>query len=654
MKLKTVMLFCALIGASAASVSAEKLTGTIIGTTTSVDYDNGSIESTTVNTRDNAFDGDMSTYFASYERSYTWVGLDLGEKYVITRVGWSPRNDGLGPGRVKLAMFEGANSPDFMDAVPLYLNTEAGVIGDMHYADVSCSRGFRYVRYVGPNDARCNVAEVEFYGEKGEGDDCRLYQITNLPTVIINTVDAVEPYDKENDIVSRIIIISENGTKVLDKTGESRLRGNASLQFPKKPYRIKFDKKQNVLDAPAKAKKWTLINNYGDKTLMRNAVAFEISRRMGMDYTPYCQPVDVVLNGEYKGCYQLCDQVEVNENRINVDEMSPEDVSGENLTGGYHIEIDGYAYTEASWFESQRKYIPVTIKSPDEDEIVSNQSNYIKNAFNTMEARVFSTNFADATIGYRAYLDQPSFLRYFLTEELAGNPDEFWSVHMCKKRGDQKIYTAAVWDFDIAFDNDRRNPTLFDATDYHYKLVGGANGMKDFVNRIIVEDPNTADELLEIWSEARNNRSLSAESLNAYIDKMAADMDASQRLNFMRWPILDQLVHENYQALGSYDAEVAWLKKYISFRVPFIDNLVGYDPAAIDDVIVDNGKIMVDGTSVVVTGFGDEATYEIYNLGGVRVATGSCSEPSRMLVPGMYVVSVSDGDRTAVEKVVVK
>ena len=114
---------------------------------------------------------------------------------------------------------------------------------------------------------------------------------------------------------------------LLSEPGTIRERGNYSRNFPKKPYRIKFDSKQHVLDAPAKAKKWTLINNYGDKTLMRNMLAFEISRQLGMPYTPYSKAVDVLLNGEYKGCYQLCDQVEVNKKRVAIDELTPRDNS---------------------------------------------------------------------------------------------------------------------------------------------------------------------------------------------------------------------------------------------------------------------------------------------------------------------------------------
>ena len=87
------------------------LQGTPIGSP-AVDYSNGSV-STTVNQPANAFDGDLNTFYASYDRSYTWVGLDLGTPHVITRVGWSPRNDGVGPERVKLGMIEGANRADF-------------------------------------------------------------------------------------------------------------------------------------------------------------------------------------------------------------------------------------------------------------------------------------------------------------------------------------------------------------------------------------------------------------------------------------------------------------------------------------------------------------------------------------------------------------
>ena len=238
---------------------STKLTGSVIGTQYSVDYDHNNQKSTTVNTIKNAFDGSLDTYFASYDRSNTWAGLDLGKQHVITKVRYSPRNDSNGPQRVVLGVFEGSNREDFLDAVPLYIVKTAVAIGKWGEATVDVSKGFRYVRFMGRNDARCNIAELEFYGYEGEGDDSKYYTPTNLPLVNIHVENAVEPVDKVNDLVADIQIISENGATRFDAPGTTRLRGNASMDFPKKPYRIKFDKKQNVLDAPAKAKKWTLI-----------------------------------------------------------------------------------------------------------------------------------------------------------------------------------------------------------------------------------------------------------------------------------------------------------------------------------------------------------------------------------------------------------
>ena len=440
---------------SLATQADDKLTGTVIGTARSINYNTGRA-STTVNTRENAFDGNLSTFFASYDRSYTWVGLDLGRPHVITRVGWSPRNDSNGPARVVLGVFEGSNSPDFMDALPIGIIDEEGTIGLMHYKDICCSAGFRYVRYVGPADSRCNIAEVEFYGYPSEGDSTMLFQLTNLPTVSIHTLDGEIPYDKEHQIVSHISIIADDGTTLISEPGTTRERGNGSRTFPKRPYRIKFDKKQRVPGAEAKAKKWTLLNNYGDKTLMRNMLAFKLSRIMQMPYTPFCRPVDVLLNGEYKGCYQLADQVQVNKNRVDIDEMTPQDNSGSLLTGGYLVEIDAYAYEEDSWFYSSQ-YNPVTIKSPSSDSITTQQTNYIKTAFNRMESQ------------WSKYLDLATFLRHFLVGEMSGNTDTYWSVFMYKQRDNDTIFTGPVWDFDLAFENDKRTYPVNAKTDYEWQ-----------------------------------------------------------------------------------------------------------------------------------------------------------------------------------------
>ena len=552
----------------------ELLSGTIIGSQWSVDYNKNNEKTDQVNTKANVFDGDFNTFFASYDRSGTWVGLDLGEKHIIRKIGYSPRI--TQKERVQLAVIEGANQADFSDALPIFLIKEEGIENQMSYGGVNCSKGFRYVRYVSPNDVRCNLSELAFYGEKGEGDDSQFYQITNLPTVVINTAGAEDITSKEKEIKSMVYIISEGGKKILAAANTGvRGRGNASWQFPKKPYRLKFEEKQQLLDAPAKAKKWTLINNYGDKTLMRNILAFEISRRIGMPYTVFCHPVEVILNGEYRGCYQLCDQIEVNKNRVNIVEMKPTDIQMEELGGGYLIEIDSYAWSETSYFVSKRG-VPVTIKSPDEDEIVAVQTRYITNYFNELETAVFSENYADEENGYRRYLDLDSFLKYFMLEELCGNPDMFWSVYMTKNRYSNKFIVGPVWDFDIAFDNERRAYPTDRFNDFLYttSVNLASETVRDMANVIVKKDVAARKRLVELWSQARKQQGINATSLLEYIDRTAQLLNEAQRLNFKRWKILDQQVHENPQAAGSYEGELEVLKNYISKRVPKLDVLI--------------------------------------------------------------------------------
>ncbi len=607
MKPETLFMPALFLFLSSGAVADEKLSGRVIGTEISVDYATGEA-SRTANTREMAFDGDLSTFFASYDRNLAWCGLDLGSPHVITRVAWSPRDDALGPGRVVLGVFEGGNEEDFSDAVPLYMNDAEGVIGQWQQARVDVSRAFRYVRYVGPADARCNIAEVEFYGYEDAGDESRFYRPSNLPLVVIHTSDNAEPQDKTTDIACTVTLVpSDAGDTIKTKTATIRLRGNASMNFPKKPYRIKFDKKHHVFSSPASAKKWTLINNYGDKTLMRNILAFEASRRMGMEYTPFCTPVDVMLNGEYKGCYQLSDQIEVGKGRVEVEETDASQTSGEDLTGGYLVEVDAYAYDEDCWFWSSRGN-PVTVKYPDSDDIAPEQLEYIKQVFNDMESDVFSTSYTDAG-GWRTSLDAESFLRYFLTEEFAGNTDAFWSTFMYKHRDDGLLYTGPVWDFDLAFENDNRTYPVNGHSGWLYTFGSYAGNMKSFTDRI-VNNSAVTDRLLSLWEEARREKGMDGDSFLSYVDETAELLEESQRLNFLRWPILSTYVHQNWQATGSWEKEVETVKDYIAARLDWIDAKLGFEATGVKSV----------GTETLRDG-------AVYTPDGRRLEIGSQSLP---------------------------
>ncbi|MCM1197435.1 MAG: CotH kinase family protein, partial [Clostridium sp.] len=128
-----------------------------------------------------------------------------------------------------------------------------------------------------------------------------------------------------------------------------RGRGNSTWSYPKKSYNIKLDSRQEVLGMN-RHKRWCLLANWMDRTMLRNAVAFEIAKRTkGLAWTPDGQFVDLVLNGKHCGAYYLCEHIRIDKNRVDIAEMTSADIAGENLTGGYLLELDSY-YDEINKF----------------------------------------------------------------------------------------------------------------------------------------------------------------------------------------------------------------------------------------------------------------------------------------------------------------
>ena len=522
-----------------------------------------------------------------------WTGLDLGKPHVITRVGWYPRNAYVDEESVVLGLFEGSNRPDFVDAIPLYMITEMGPVGMMSYADVCVTRGFRYVRWYAPAGSQSDVVDLAFFGQEGEGNDSHFYQLTNLPTLSYHTYEGIEPYDKVHELESEMCLIYDRGTHLQEYPILARERGNGSRYelFKKRPYRIKFNDgkshhmlKDSPLESPAKSKKWTLLPNWREKSLMRNNIAFEMSRRLGLRYTPWIQNVDVIVNGEYKGNYQLCDQVTVDPYRVDITEMLPEDNEEYDISGGYLLEITSPG-GEQYHFHSNNG-IPVDIKSPDDKDITSEQFSYIRDAFNEMESRLWDVKYTNPERGYRSRLDLDSFLRYFLVGEFAGNNDAMWSLYLYKERDDDLFHFGPVWDFDLSMDNDQRTYPANGKPDWLYNYGSAVSGIRDFVSRIL-SDSYAYETLCSIWAELRESGAFSDDSLCAYVDSLALVLDESQKLNFTRWDNLGQLLTLQQFAPGTYQGELDIIKNYLKGRIRWIDRKLGYGeiPEDVDYVI---------------------------------------------------------------------
>ena len=145
---------------------------------------------------------------------------------------------------------------------------------------------------------------------------------------------------------------------------------------------------------------------------------------------------------------------------------------------------------------------------------------------------------------------------------------------MYKDDADGKLFTGPVWDHDLSLENDYRLYPTNSLSDYVYIVKGSvaSSAVRKMVTRIVREDPQAKARLIEIWESVKGQDGLA--SLSAKIDETAQLLDESQQLNFKRWDILDKKVHMNFQALGSYDAEVQYLRKIITERVEVFDSYV--------------------------------------------------------------------------------
>lgn len=380
-----------------------------------------------------------------------------------------------------------------------------------------------------------------------------------LPILTINTENRKEII-KEDYINATITLEArdEKGIvteKLLEVTTEIKGRGNSTWGMPKKPYRLKLNASSSILGMP-KNKHWVLLANYADKTLMRNELAFEISRRMEFAYTPRFQHVDVILNGDYVGNYMLGEHIRIDKNRINIPELEPSDV---DITGGFLLEIDERK-GEPEWFETNKAGMIFCINRP--EDIPANQKEYISNYIQNLEDILYSKDGINPVEELPKILDLKSFIDYLLLNELSKNVDGNLrlSTYVYKNRGDDKIYFGPVWDYDISFGN----ADYLGGDQIYGWYARTAAWYQQFFSH-----PEFEIMVKERWNELRNG---ALADLHPFIEETAEKLKISQKKNFERWDILNIKVWPNPVITGSYAGEVNYMKNWLSNRLRWMDS----------------------------------------------------------------------------------
>ena len=376
---------------------------------------------------------------------------------------------------------------------------------------------------------------------------------------------AVDSKEKTDYRPCTISIESDTAVWNYECHGNIRGRGNSTWEwYPKKPYRIKLDEKAEILGLAAD-KDWVLLANYRDPTHLMNTFVFEMGDRLGIPYPNHTRYVELTLNGDYKGLYQLTEQVEQGKNRVNIDKQD-----------GWLLSLDVDDGPEESPgaddnFWSDVYHLPVCVKSGgqvhDSADVSANHATCPPD-FTALENTILNHDY-DALA---EIMDIPVMIDYLLIQEFIYNVEVAAprSIFLHKDAGDNAKWTyGPLWDFDAGFDfdwgqmytghkffSDYRETVLGTDPAHHVSNYTYTSSFftdmwksKQFVSEVKARWKQIRPRIMaEFWPEAKR-----------YADAAAEAMERDAK----RWPIDKQ-----------YATEINRMEKWLNSRTIYMDNIV--------------------------------------------------------------------------------
>lgn len=344
---------------------------------------------------------------------------------------------------------------------------------------------------------------------------------SGLPSVCItlNGVTLDEVHKDKN------IKYKKNTVSIMDPDGENNLlvensvefkgRGNSTWTFfDKKAYQIKFDDKTSLLGM-GKSKKWVLLANAADETLMRNMLSLNLAEQVGMPYVTEFEYVDLWVNGEYLGNYMLGEKVELGENRVDLDD--PYATLFEQDTSFY--------FEEDFWFfnEMMGKYFTAKETNADDSDAAEVQIaiDAFQNSVDELMHYLYTTPSADVKLSeLEAIIDVDSFAKYILINEYCGNAEATASSFYAHMNGvDDVVHLGPVWDFDCSMGN--------------YKVESDYYMSAHVLFNCLLASPEFYDRTVELYNQYRSSFAKLSANAAAIKDEIAD----SATMNFIRWNV---------------------------------------------------------------------------------------------------------------------
>ncbi len=367
-------------------------------------------------------------------------------------------------------------------------------------------------------------------------------------------------------------------------------RGASSNNMPKRSYSLElwdvngFDIEDSICGFPSESD-WVLSAQYTDKTLMRGMLSFHLIQEMGW-YAPRYKPVELVLNGEYKGVYILFEKVKRDNDRVDIAKLQPTDIYGDDVTGGYIVKLDhnaggpvagGWNTNYTTWPTGDSMFI--NFEYPDGAAIMPQQAQYIMSYVDSFETALIGPNYMDSATGYRNYVNINSCVDAFIIQELSRNIDAYrksYYIYKDKTSDTGKLVMAPIWDYDLTYGNcGFCNGQLYSGWQYNFNYVCSGDYWKNpFWFERMRQDSLFNNQVRCRWEELRGTI-LNTQYLDTWIDSVAGFMNESQGWNFTVWPIQGVYVWPNYYIGQNYQEEVDTLKWWIHQRLLWMDANIG-------------------------------------------------------------------------------
>lgn len=411
-------------------------------------------------------------------------------------------------------------------------------------------------------------------------------QLTDVPTVYID-VEGVGGMDADLDkalykvratgeapYLNAVITVKDNGTdrdtkhlkEFTDKV-KIKVRGNSTANPTngKKAYRLKFDKKlgatkHDMLGLGYSARNWTLLANVFDHSMVRNALSYHLEKEVGMDFCPGYKFADVVVNGNYRGTYQICDHVEIDKNRVNVNEDT-----------GWMLEFQGRGDMLDKPLCFSKDGILMNIKNPepadekDEAQVAAVIAPIQDWFTGTWKSKWTGSNVFDTQTGWRSVNDEESLIKFWIITELTGDYDGWMTVKAYKEADEDKLHYGPVWDKDLAYGN-----YSGEQSDKFISNTENSSSLTGYLKEYLFKDPRFMAKAKARLKELLDGGLV--DRLCAKVDELGAIVAQTEELNNTKFPRNVQ-VGQEFTNYATYAEALERLKTYLKTRFKTVEDL---------------------------------------------------------------------------------